>query len=402
MGVAALLALATGAPSARAQAQQAPVPEQPSTAPQLEIEGAGIATLDIGRDRTPLPGGGRASSSQVNLSDSALMLGAAQRLYRNGIGSVSFGGLTTDQTNGSSQLFLHQAFLDFQARSLESYIGRTDTPTAQIVTFPTLRGDDLVTFTNLLNPFSNGRVLEEHRYADVAAITINQGLRTFENFHAQHLIDSSGAGGADGTGLNSYGFTFQYLNAPGLQAIQRIVSAGAGFEHRTVGRSLGGASDALFAGGVVNLYPSLTNRVDLRALVTRTFGNDLRGFSSIADTYRANATSVAASLRWLHSPFGVPGYQLALTGGFRTYDKVPGAGSYGLALTGVKRLGEGFDLVAQLLYQHRSTALAAAYGGARQEQAIQVGLVYNFDATFNKHVGPRRTLANLRHQYIPN
>ena len=389
--------------AALAQAQQVPIPEEPSTAPQIEILGTGVATLDLGRSRNAVPGGGRASGSQINISDTSLLVGAAQRLYKGGIGSLSVGGLALDQTNTGrgTQVFLHQAFADYQDKNLEAYIGRTDQPTAQIVTFPTLRGDDLVTFTNLLNPFSNGENISEHRYSNVAAVTLNQKLTTFENFHVQHLIDSAN-GLNTGTGLNSYGVSVQHLGLPGLEAVEKYISYGAGYEHRSVGRAEGGSSDAVYAGGVVNLKPSLVNLVDLRVLDNYTFGSSLRSFHDTSDTFRANSNSVTAAVRYLHSPFGKPAYQVSLTAGYKSYSKVSRAGSVGVALTGVKRLGEGFDIVAQYIYQHRGDALTNAYGGAREENALQLGFVFNFDTLFNRSIGPRRSLLNLKHQYIPN
>ncbi len=389
-------------PPCYAQAQQSPIPEEPSTQPQLEFAGSGVATLDIGRSPNALSGGGKASESQVNIADSALLIGAAQRLYHGEIGSFSLGGLALDESNTGrgTQLFLHQAFADYQARNVEALFGRTDQPTGQIVQFPTVRGDDLITFTNVLNPFSNGDNVEEHRYSNVGSVTLNQGFTTFENFHVQHLINS--AGSSTDTGLNSYGVSFQRLGLPSLQHIEKVVSYGGGYEYRNVGKANGGNSQAIYAGGVVNLKPSLTNLVDLRLLDTYTYGNNLNAFSNITDTFRANSNAVAASVRYLHSPFGKPASQVSLTVGYKTYDHVSNAGSYGVALTGVKRLGEGFDAVAQYVYQRRDDALAAAYNGAREDHAFQVGLVFNFDATMNRNIGPRRTLLNLQHQYIPD
>ena len=392
--------------AAFAQTQQVPIPEEPSTAPQIEILGTGVATLDLGRSRNAVPGGGRASGSQINISDTSLLVGAAQRLYKGGIGSLSVGGLALDQTNTGrgTQVFLHQAFADYQDQKLEAYIGRTDQPTAQIVTFPTLRGDDLVTFTNLLNPFSNGENVNEHRYSNVAAVTLNQKLTTFENFHVQHLIESADTsrGPSVGTGLNSYGVSIQHLGLPGLEAVEKYISYGAGYEHRSVGRADGGSLEALYAGGVVNLKPSLVNLVDLRVLDNYSFGSSLRNFRDTSDTFRADSNSVTAAVRYLHSPFGKPAYQVSLTAGYKSYSKVSRAGSVGVALTGVKRLGEGFDIVAQYIYQHRGDALTNAYGGAREENALQLGFVFNFDTLFNRSIGPRRSLLNLQHQYIPN
>lgn len=390
--------------AALGQATQVPIPEEPSTQPQIEVAGDGIGTLDLGRSRNPAAGGGRESGSQVNFADSSLLIGAAQRLYKGGIGSFTLGGLALDQSNTGkgTGLFLHQAFVDYQARGTEAYVGRTDQPTAQIVTFPTLRGDDLITFTNLLDPFSSGENVEEHRYSNVAAVTLNQKLRHFENVHVQHLIDSATIAAPGNTGLNSYGISYQYLGLPGLEAIEKVVSYGAGYEHRAIAQADGGSSDALYAGGVINIKPSLTNRVDLRILDNYTLGNDLRGFRDVTDSFRADSNAVTASLRYLHSPFGTPASQVSLTAAYKTYAKVPNASSYAVALTGVKRLGQGFDGVAQYLYQSRDAGLAAAYGGARTESTVQVGFIFNFDATFNRSVGPRRSLLNLQHQYIPN
>ena len=400
------LSLAAGG-AAWAQAQQVPVPEDPSTAPQLEVAGVGIASLDSGKRRNSLPGGGRTSGNLVNLSDSSLLVGAAERLYRGAIGSFSLGGIALDQTNsglsGSAQLFLHQAFLDYQALRYEAYVGRTNTPAAQLVQFPTFRDDDLLAFTNLLNPFSDGGNAKEHQYSNIAAVTLNQGQRSFENFHAQNLIDSaSGSGAGDRTGLNSYGVSYQNLNLPGLEAVQNVVSFGGGYEYRSVGASAGGGSHALYAGGVVNLKPSTTNRIDLRVLGNATFGNNLKTIATLPDSFRADAYSVAAAVRYLHSPYGTPGSQVALTAGYRAYDRISNAGSFGVALTGVKRLGRGFDLVGQLVYQRRNGGLAPAYNGAHEDRAAQIGFIFNYDATFNPQVGPRRSLLNLQHQYIPN
>src|SRR5262249_52884118 len=113
VGLAFTMTWLAGAPSvARAQAQQTPIPEEPSTQPQIELAGTGVGTLHLGKTQNPAEGGGKTSANQVNFSDSALLVGAAQRLYRGGIGSFALGGLTTDQTNtgrGTGQsLFVHQ------------------------------------------------------------------------------------------------------------------------------------------------------------------------------------------------------------------------------------------------------------------------------------------------------
>lgn len=395
----ALFASALAGP-AFGQAQQSPIPEKPGLQPQIDILGSGIATVDFA-NRSGFGASGFATNGSINLSDSALAVGFSQRLYRDGIGSFVLGAQGYDYTNvgAGSGLFTNQMFLDFQNKTSEVTIGRTDSPTSQIVQFPTLRGDDMADFTLVTNPFSNGQNLEEHRTSNVATVVLNQGLRTFENFHVQHLIDSAGLG--TGTDLNSFGASILYEPVPGLEALPTLVSYGIGFEHRAVPTSLGGASNAIYGGGEINLKRSLTNRVDFRLFDAYTFGNSTNAINTMNDSYRADANAITASIRYLNSPFGKPSFSLALTAGYKNFAKVSGANEFGVALTASKRLGDGFDAIGQIGWFHREGALAALYG-AKDSAVLQLGFSYNFDATINKSVGPRRSPMNILYHYLPN
>lgn len=387
--------LAYPASAEATQAQPMPIPEDQGTAPQLDVAGVGVATLGYGA-ATGGPG--------INFSDSALVVGAAERLFDSGaIGSFGLGGLTLDQTNRApgNPLFLQQAFADYQAETFEVLVGRSDMRTAHRVDFPTLRGDDLIDFTGPLNPYSNGQNPEEHRYGNVAAVTLNQQLTWFEDFHVQHLIDSAGT--ASDAGINAVGASLEYLGMPGLSPFERFPSWGVGAELLPAYDRSPVPLGQIYAGGVLNLNQSTTDLVDLRAEDVLTVGSALTSFQGAADPYQANADALAASLRYLHTPYGGPGFQLALTGGYKTYFQVGGARSLGAALTGVRQLGQGFDLVAQYQAQWREAALAAIESpGVAYEQTVEVGLTCNFDATINGHLSPRRSLLNMQHHYIPN
>ncbi len=379
------------------QAQPVPIPEDPSISPQLNISGVGLGTVGYDKNAELQSGKGN-----VNFSDSALQIGGAQKLFEGGgVGSFGMGWLTIDESNKgtSSPFFLHQAFLDYQDEKFEAVIGRSDNFNAHLVDFPTLRGDDLITLTNPLNPFSNGKNVEEHRYANVAAFTLNQNLKYFENIHAQHLINSADPN-AD-TGLNSFGVTFQYLGSPGLESFERIPSWGFGYERINVNSKTSSGINQAILGGVVNLNESIVNRVELGLQNIYSWGSDARSFPSITDSFEADSNSIAASIRFLHTPFGRPAYQISLTTGYKNYSKVSDANSYGFALTGVKRLGHGFDIVTQYQGQWRTSTLAAAQSQSLgYEQRAEIGFAFNFDATFNEHIAPRRTLLNQQHHYI--
>ncbi|MDR3608723.1 MAG: hypothetical protein P4M08_15270 [Oligoflexia bacterium] len=382
------------------QAQPVPIPESMGTMPQVEIDGTGIASVNYGN---PIENGKVRYAPGIDFSDSSLLIGGAQRLYNNGIGSLGFGVLSPDEGNAgtTNPLFVHQAFVDYQAESAEFLIGRSDNRASHLVDFPTLREEDLITFTNPLDPFSNGSVLEEHRYANVASFTLNQDLTYFEDFHAQHLIDSQGIGSTS-TSLNSFGAHFEYLCAPGMEPLSRVVSYGIGYEYETISQPSTRGLNQVSAGGLINLNQSLVDRVDFRAQDLVNFGSSLKSFQNLNDTYQASYNAIAGSVRYLHNPFGQPGYQISLTGGYRSFFGIDQAGSWGLAVTAAKRLGEGFDLVAQYATQWRAANLAAQYQGQTSENVGQIGLVFNFSGTFNPHISPRRTPLNTQHQYIPD
>lgn len=383
------------------QAQPVPIPEDHSTTPQLSISGVGAATLNYSKNGSH--GDGKPEAA-INFSDSALLVGAAQRLGDGkGIGSTGLSWLTLDETNEgrATQLFLNQAFLDYQSETFEALVGRADNPTAHLVDFPTIRGDDLVTLTNPVNPFSDGENVEEHRYSNVASVTLNQGLKYFQNFHVQHLINSSGSG--SDTGINAFGATFEYLGPPGMDAFQRVPSWGLGFQHFLLETGPSHGLHQIFAGGTLNLNKSVTNRWDLRVQDILTFGSQLNTFQNITDSFRGDSNAISAAIRYLSSPFGRLGYQLSLTGGYKTYTDISEAKTYGAALTGVKRLGQGFDMVAQYQGQWRDRALASVQtSGLKFEQTLELGFVFSFESTINPHLTPRRTLLNQQHQYVPN
>jgi hypothetical protein len=389
------------APTAFAiQSQPVPIAEDPSTAPQVELSATGIGTAGYARS-----GDHPAGEGVINFADSSLQIGAAQRLYSGATGSFGLGWLTTDQANKGTGAnlgyFPSKTFLDVQSLEFEALVGRVDNPTAHLVDFPTLREDDLITLTNPLNPFSKGDSVEEHRYSNAASFTFNQGLKYYENIHVQHQINSASIG--TDSGLNSAGVTFQYLGSPGMEALERMPSWGVGYEHIAMTSRAPGGLNQLYAGAVVNLNEGIVNRFDFRFQDIVSVGSDLKNFASATDSFQADSNAISTSFRYLNSPFGRPGYQVALTAGFKNYFQVNDGRSFGVALTGVRRLGQGFDLVGQYKGQWRESELARVQAaGIASEQVMELGFIFNFGSTLNQHLSPRRTLLNQEHLYIPN
>ncbi len=66
-------------------------------------------------------------------------------------------------------------------------------------------------------------------------------------------------------------------------------------------------------------------------------------------------------------------------------------------------MGEGLDLAAEYLGQWRDQSLSPVQSsGLPFEQIAQVGFVFNWDVTINRHLSARRTILNQQYQYLPN
>jgi hypothetical protein len=385
-----------------AQVEQAPIAgnNEELSLPQIEIAGEGLVSLDY-QGIQGTPGGSWTGSFGPNFSDSSFMVGAAKQLYDQAVGSFSVGMVTRDTTGpgGVGNLFLSQLMVDYQTKEMEWVVGRTNAIGSRLFSFPTIREDDLWFFNRLLNPLAAPENLEAHRYSDLVSGTFNWNLNTFVNIHAQRLIDDTNP---DNFQTNSYGLNLDSLSLPGYEAVELIPQLSLGYEYRSLTASQGGSSHAVYGGLVFNLNQSVVDRIDLRLEDFYTFGNSLSSFVIGSDAFRLDSNAITASIRWHHDPFGLPGYQLALTGGYRTYTKVLDASAWGVSASAVKDLGEDVDVTLQYTYQQWTGSLLSLPEFHAAEQTVQLGFAFRFDTTFNRSIGPRRSLLNILHQYIPN
>jgi hypothetical protein len=379
------------------QVRPVSIPDDSSLSPQVEIDGAGIGTLGVERGASSA-----GTKSVLNFENSAVSVTGSERLYDHGIGSFGMGGVTTDQSltgHEGTAIFLDRMYVDYQSEKMEFLIGRYDQPISHLVEFPTLRDDDLIHFTYPQNPLSNGQHSEEHQYSNQAAFTWNQGLTHFENFHVQHLLNS--VSGDNNTDINSFGASYEYMAPPTQENFETLPFLALGYDRILLNSNSTSGLNQFTFGAVFNLRKSVTDLVDVRFQETLGWGSALSTFSSETDTFQANSHQLAVALRYLHQPFGLGAYQLAVVLAHKDYFRVNDAGGFAGTLTAVKQIGQGFDLVAQYQGQKRQGALAAYQaGGVGYEQIFEVGFVFNFALTINPHLSPRRSLLNQSHHYL--
>jgi hypothetical protein len=368
--------------------------------PQFEVAGTGIAVLNgINGNQSP-------AESNIDLGDSYILFGGSEALYYGkGIGQFIMGFLIIEEeelsqsvsgkvgSDNEIKLFPFQTLVNYESKNFQIKLGRTDIPITQLIQFPVLREADFLT---IYNPFSNGKIVEESFFSNLASFTLNQKNIFYESLYLQHLIDSNDT--KNNPWINSMGVNLEYIAPPGREKLDSLLRASLGYEALFFEKG----QNILTGGLQVRLNQSFTNRIDFRLMDVLAFGSDVTSFENINDIFSANYNFLAMAINFIHEPFGLPIFQISLTGSWRPYLEIENAYEYEGILTGAKRIGEGFDLVSQITLINRGPSLAEVYGGQSTEWKLELGLVFNFETIFNQHLTPTRRILNYGYQYIPN
>ena len=115
--------------------------------PELELGTRGVVSANF--DDT----GGKGSSTVSDFSDTSVLFGLRQKLYSNWRGRFVLGFQFPDAESDLGEVFYHQVFVQVEDRHNVIKIGRSRVKSAMIE-FPTLRDDDALGLTDVLNPFS--------------------------------------------------------------------------------------------------------------------------------------------------------------------------------------------------------------------------------------------------------
>ncbi len=352
---------------------------------------------------------GAADHSAVSdFSDTALLLGLQQKLYSSWRSRFVVGMQFPDADSELGQIFYHQVFVQVEDLRNVLKFGRSRLR-GSLVEFPTLRDDDALAFTEVLNPFATGRNTEDSQFGNVLEYSRILAQRVWVTAHGEHYAESAFVDPAtqEEFRLNSIGGSVEY-RVPETQLWNRNVVQRLGLsvntlfldqEHLGPGREESVTS--AIAGFVLNLHPDPVNLVDLRLQSVYNTGlGGMKTLTEAVDLARARSTSVFLSLRYLKRTLERPAYQVAVAGGFKNYPDLSVDSSQWQVLGNVAwRIGEGFDLVGQALYEERKGDVAKLLGD--QEFQLQVGFVYGFQRVFNSQFSDRESLLNLEHGYIP-
>ncbi|APF20894.1 hypothetical protein [Caldithrix abyssi] len=370
--------------------------------PEIQLGARGVMSFNT--DIT----GNQKTTSVNDFSDTGLLLGFRQKMYNRFRGQLVIGLQFPDADSDLGQVFFHQTFLLLEDQKNVLKMGRSRVRSA-LIEFPTLRDDDALAFTDVLNPFSSGENTEDNQYGNVIELAHIFAQRYWLTVHGEHFTRTPVPPATSETdfSLNALGFSFVYM-VPETQIWNRpfIQQLGIGFNNFLTDRQ--GYSNQfdqtlknILVSGVFNLKPDPIYFVDARFQVVYNLGfKEIKTIGNFYDLTRARAAAHFFSLRFLYRKLERPTLQLALSGGFKVFpDLTQKARQWQVIFNAFYRLGENFDLAFQVQQAQFTGDLKTLYG--KSETRFQVGLVYSIDQRWNKQFDDRNSLLNLEHGYIP-
>ncbi len=370
--------------------------------PEIQLGARGVMSFN-----TDISGSQKMSSVN-DFSDTGLLLGFRQKLYSSFRGQFVLGLQFPDADSDLGQVFFHQTFLKIEDQKNILKMGRSRVRSS-LIEFPTLRDDDALHFTDVLNPFSSGENTEDNQYGNVIEAAHVFSQRYWLRLHGEHFTKTPQVPAVSETdfSLNAVGLSLEYV-VPEMQLWNRpfIQQLGIGFNNFLTDRQ--GYSNQIdktlkniLVSGIFNINPDPVYFVDARFQVVYNLGFDeVKSISNVYDLTRSTAAAHFFSLRFLYRKLERPTLQLALSGGFKVFPNLTQeTRQWQVIGNAFYRLGENFDVTFQVQQSQFSGDLRALY--RKSETRFQAGLVFSIDQRWNKQFDDRSSLLNLEHGYIP-
>lgn len=369
--------------------------------PEIQLGARGIMSLNLDYSS----GDDQAVS---DFSDTSLLVGFRQKLYSDYRGRLVIGFQFPDADSDLGQLFFHQVFLNIENKSNILKIGRSRMRSA-LIEFPTLRDDDALHFTDVMNPFSSGKNTEDNQYGNVLEATHIFGQRYWLMIHGEHVTESPVPPETSETAfdLNAIGISFEYY-MPESQTWNRKIlkQIGIGFNNFLTSRpgysgDIDQALKNIIFSSILNICPDPVHFWDVRHQTIYNPGfSEVKEITDYPNLTRAESISTFTSLRYLYRRLERPTAQLSASVGYKTF---PGLLStteqIQIIANGFYRIGENFDAGLQFQYQDNKGDVKNLFRD--HEIRVQFALVYSIDQLWNKQFDARDSLLNLEHGYIP-
>ncbi|KAF0191457.1 MAG: hypothetical protein FD165_1791 [Gammaproteobacteria bacterium] len=358
--------------------------------PRITVAGRVISTLDnVDLDSKP------ARADEIDIDDSSLLLRFDKRLYTSGVAGAVLGFEDNEHT-----VEFHRVYAFLWDEGYEISIGRMDLRNS-LITFPTIRDEDLLAVTHVGNASSNAEFDQLHAPMFTAKWFPGGGIQS-ASVWAGTRGNSAGLAAPDG--FDSVGLGFVHEQAEHRRLVMRLTKAGVLLDRQKVATTAGDEwMNALIAGVEFNLNmnPASNWSAAFQAIhnagIDGMTATDINStVNAMANQARARSTALVASVRHTLRPNLLTRWQASMTVARKEYSDITDAAQWSIAPAVVCRIGQGTDLIAQYIHTGYDGAL---YGGG-EDNVIQLGIAFSLETTFNNNIGERNSILNLEHGYL--
>lgn len=350
--------------------------------PRITLGGHVIGTLDaVELASDP------ARRSSINSEDSEIALRMDKRLYETGVA-----GATLSFREDADTVHFANHYVFYWNENLNIVLGHAPLRNT-LIEFSTMREDDLVYATHVLNASSAQNFAQTH--GDVASIDWFPGPNHALGASMSSRTDEVGLG-IDG--IDSIGASYIYAPPDTLRYITRVRRAGIILDRQQT--RVNGQKywmNSWITGAAINLNDDPAGNWSLDAQWIRNQGVNV-GTGAVPTYYelaRSASNALVASLHYTSRPALLTRWQAMLTVASKAFDDLRGGSQWSMAPGLTWRVGQGVDVLAQYIHTENGNAL-----GGGVDRVLQIGLAFSLEARFNDTIGQRNSILNLEHGYI--
>jgi hypothetical protein len=335
----------------------------------------------------------------VDYSDTYAYARASTPLFEGGGRAGSTIALTfPDVYDAPGTVFLAEGNAFYEDRWLNFRIGRGRIRSL-VVPMPTLRDDDLIRYSDIQNPFSDGRSSAYHQFANTVDASFWPTPRLFADAHLENMPSSAQAAGLGEFVINSYGLTLGYRELPALlpMAIVRKLGVGANvYKVDAPGRRF---NWDLLGGMWLNVVADPIHDVDWR--LQGIYGNGSPNLSTLVtlnDTFRTRQVSSVSSLGYTYRRELLPTFRVNVIGGYKRYLDAK-LTQWSMAANAFYSLGLTTEIGVQ--YQLRSRSQVPEAFGDNYQHSVKLALVVALDTTSGPSFDSRDSTLTTESGYLP-
>jgi hypothetical protein len=369
--------------------------------PEIMMAARGVMSLNLNKMAD------EKSSAVSDFSDTSFLIGFRQKLYNQFRGKFVLGFQFPDADSDLGQIYFHQVFLQIENKSNILKIGRSRVKSA-LIEFPTLRDDDALYYTDVLNPFSSGINTEESQFGNVLELTHIFNQKFWLRIHGEHFTETPEPPETSETdfSLNSLGLSFEYLVPETKRWNRKVLNQiGISFNNFITDREgytslKDRALKNVILSTNLNIHPDPVHFWDVKHQTIYSSGfEEFTKIGSYHEMARAKSLATFTSVRYLYRKLERPSAQISASLGYKTFpDLISSTNQLALVANAFYRVGENFDVGVQLRQEWFKGDLENIFGKSNSQ--IQFSIIYSIDQSWNNQFDDRDSLLNLEHGYI--